>query len=320
MALNPIAAPPRQTYSLASEAEEASAWDAAALLRETHWQINLNAACAADLIQAASRQADRPVEQLDANDQPGEALPELAARMRRTLTQGCGVIWLRGLSGVQEPLLRRIYGLLAGCIGTPIDTYGRQYDVHDSGRSHLAKAIPVSQTNADTSFHTDSSSVRVEPDAVGLLCVRRARHGGRSLVSSARRAHACLRRADPRALQLLYRDYIRDLVTPGLDATDIIANRFPVFHCDRQYGLTLRYMRYWIEKGHQRAGLALDADEVAALDRLDALLGAPEHVVGFDLNPGDMLWVNNRSVAHNRTSYEDDPDSPRLMVRMWLNL
>ncbi|MEO1843921.1 MAG: TauD/TfdA family dioxygenase [Roseibacillus sp.] len=78
-------------------------------------------------------------------------------------------------------------------------------------------------------------------------------------------------------------------------------------------------MRYWIEKGHQEADLALCDEELAALDTLDMLLSLPQFAVQFKLEAGDQVWVNNHMVAHNRTGYEEDPQEPRHLVRMWLS-
>jgi alpha-ketoglutarate-dependent taurine dioxygenase len=77
-------------------------------------------------------------------------------------------------------------------------------------------------------------------------------------------------------------------------------------------------MRYWIEVGQDKAGQALDDRELRALDLLDEVLARPEHVVRFRLEQGDVLWVNNRVMAHNRTGYEDSPGNVRQLQRMWI--
>ena len=286
-------------------------WTPTQLWAQTGWRQDASWAELVDLMQAVRETMHLPVEALGGVQRP--AVEALAQRIRKELHQGSGVVWLRGLEGLPEPVLRRAYALLSSRIGKPIDTYGRQYDVRDSGQSHLDLPIPVSQTRAETSFHTDSSSILVEPAVVGLLCIRPAKAGGSSLVSSLLHAHSQL---DAASLQLLYRDYVRNIVTPGLHGADVFKNRFPIFRWSAEEGLVARYMRYWIEKGHERLGWPLTAAEVQAMDRLDATLSANQ--LSFDLGTGDMVWVNNRTVAHNRTAYEDDPAKPRLLVRMWL--
>ena len=72
-------------------------------------------------------------------------------------------------------------------------------------------------------------------------------------------------------------------------------------------------MRYWIERGHARAGLPLGPEDLAAFDALDARLEDPANVLAFRMAPGEMLFVDNTTTAHDRDAYEDDPAAPRLL-------
>ncbi len=251
------------------------------------------------------------------------ALPRLRAltgRVREELGSGRGVARVVGLDpSLPDSLLRLVHLAVACGLGRVLETYGRLYDVVDRGADHRSERVPVSMTRETTGLHTDSSARSVEPDHVGLLCLWPAASGGASRVASALHVHEHLRREAPDALRRLYRDFLRDLVTPGAERTreNLLANRFPVFRHDAERGLTLRYMRYWIERAHGDLDVPLEAEEVAAFDRLDALLGAPEHAHAFRLERGELLWIDNRTVAHDRTAYEPDPVRGRALVRTW---
>jgi alpha-ketoglutarate-dependent taurine dioxygenase len=198
--------------------------------------------------------------------------------------------------------------------------YGRLYDVRDYGGSYRKERIPVSQTHAATGFHTDSSARNTMPDVVALLCLQPALTGGESLIVSAARIHEELRQTDLETLTILYREFIRDVVTPGRDDSSLSNNRFPIFSQGLYSpGVSFRYMRYWIEKGHLEANIELTGREFAALDTLDELLRLPQLTVKFKLEAGDHLWVNNHLVAHNRTEYREHPQRPRHFVRMWIS-
>jgi hypothetical protein len=253
---------------------------------------------------------------------PLPRLRDFAARLRAELTVGTGVAWVTsGLSAPSGEALRRLFfAALGNAIGWPLETYGRLYEVRDTGRSHRDEPIPISQTRAETSFHTDSSARDVLPDVVGLLCLQPAMAGGDTLISSATAVHERLRSVRPHDLDLLYREFVRDVITPGADRLALCENRFPVFCLDRGSGPLFRYMRYWIETGCQRAGMSLTPTELSAFDRLDAMLGSQEHAVRLRLDAGAMLWLNNWTIAHNRTEFRDDPASPRRLLRMWLTL
>ena len=132
--------------------------------------------------------------------------------------------------------------------------------------------------------------------------------------------HDQLAQAHPAQLQRLKRSFHRDLVTPGScnDLAGIKGNRFPVFS-DASDGPTLRYMLYWIETGQQRIGEPLGPLDSEAFDALDAALNDPQLRYDFALAPGDLLFIDNHKVAHDRDAYQDDPSAPRLMLRLWLN-
>ena len=236
------------------------------------------------------------------------------------LRNGSGVALVRGLGQLDGPALRQLYLAIGCCIGEVDTTYGALYDVTDSGGSYRQQAIPVSQTHASTSVHTDSSRRETHPRWVGLACIRQAPLGGGSRLVSVVAVHDQLAQTHPALLQRLKGSFHRDLVTPGSrnDLAGIKANRFPVFS-DASDGPTLRYMRYWIETGHQRIGQPLEPLDRDAFDVLDAALNDPQLRHDFALAPGDLLFIDNHKVAHDRESYQDDPSAPRLMVRLWLN-
>jgi hypothetical protein len=249
------------------------------------------------------------------------ALRHWLAPVIRELTEGSGAALIQGLAALPEAELRRLYLAIGRCIGEVDTTYGALYDVIDSGASYRDKPIPVSQTNAATSLHTDSSRLETHPRWVGLACIRQAPEGGGSRLVSAVAVHDHLALHHPEQLTRLYKPFHRDVVTPdsAADALNLIhSNAFAVYAMAPD-GPTLRYMRYWIEKAHERIGRPLDPLDLAAFDHLDATLNNPEFRYDFSLRPGDLLFIDNHKLAHDREAYRDDPQAPRLMVRLWLN-
>ncbi|HIE76507.1 MAG TPA: hypothetical protein EYG53_08350 [Gammaproteobacteria bacterium] len=250
----------------------------------------------------------------------GSALQSWCQPVIDELRHGMGVAFIRGLGCLDESALRRLYLSIGSCIGNVEDTYGTLYDVTDSGESHLEKAIPVSQTKAGTSIHTDSSRLETHPRWVGLVCIRQAPVGGGSRLTSAVAVHDHLNKIHPELLSRLKRSFHRDVVTPGVIDREaaIEKNVFPIF-IEADDGPTLRYMRYWIEKGHERLGKPLQPIDTEAFDALDETLNNPKFRHDFAMMPGDILFIDNHKVGHDREAYEDDPTAPRLMARLWLN-
>lgn len=145
------------------------------------------------------------------------------------LRNGSGVALVRGLGQLDGPALRQLYLAIGCCIGEVDTTYGALYDVTDSGGSYRLQAIPVSQTHASTSVHTDSSRRETHPRWVGLACIRQAPLGGGSRLVSVVAVHDQLAQVHPALLQRLKGSFHRDLITPGScnDLAGIKANRFP---------------------------------------------------------------------------------------------
>lgn len=299
------------------------AWTAAELQRRGTWRCQLPAAAQSELQRFAAAQPDPCVDDFQWQPDQWPCLVAFAQRARRQLLSGDGVLCLRGLNALDlnDAQLRCFYIAFGSALGQPMLQYGRLYPVMDRGASYQTQSVPVSMTNSETCFHTDSSAVDVVPDFVGLLCEQPSNNGGDSLVSNALRVFRTLERDHPDLLAALQRDKYRDVVTPGKEKTraNLLRNRFPIFaQCDREGGVLFRYMRYWIEVGHEKAGAPLSAVEIEAMDRLDALLKHPDNVVSFRLERGDILWVNNRLLAHNRTAYRDTADNVRQLQRMWI--
>ncbi len=313
-------------HEVASAVPKSFCWDAESLWSRPVWRMRVPDTVIRDFQQAADDVVldDEFLDNYSNGDIEIPELQQLAGQIREELLQGSGVVWLQGFSAANFTAteMKFFYLAVGAAMGETMGNYGRLYDVQDQGGSYQTERIPVSQTRAATGFHTDSSARKTMPDVVALLCIQPARTGGESLIVSAATVHEELRKTNLEALTILYREFIRDIVTPGsgktLDA--LHGNRFPVFSQDLYAPeLSFRYMRYWIEQGHREANLSLGKAELAALDALDELLQLPQFAVKFKLEAGDQVWVNNHVVAHNRTEYEEDPQRPRHLVRMWIS-
>jgi alpha-ketoglutarate-dependent taurine dioxygenase len=66
----------------------------------------------------------------------------------------------------------------------------------------------------------------------------------------------------------------------------------------------------------------LTARHVEALDLFDALANDSRLHFGMRLERGDMQFVYNHSLLHDRTSFIDwpEPDRRRHMLRLWLSM
>jgi len=175
-------------------------------------------------------------------------------------------------------------------------------DIHD-------KHTRVYETNLYLPYHSDPS------DVVGLMCVRKAPAGGLSSLVSVAAIHNRLLAEHREHLGLYYRSwYFAHLCEPQPSLSPIFSHH--------QGKLSCRYLRQYIELGHELRGLPLSRVEVEALDLFDAVMLDPAMRVDMMLEPGDLQFANNYAVLHSRTRFEDhtDPDQRRRMLRLWLKM
>ena len=298
---------------LTDKLADARAWRGENLSAE--WRFTLPAECS----QALAESRDARAAQW-ANGAVVGAVSAIDPRCRgglrpvaRALEDGPGFAIIEGLDVVgygREDLLAAYY-VLGHCLGEPIvqNIEGDLlYDVRDTGQD-VAEGARFSVTNAESTFHNDSAFSPRIPDYVGLLCLRSASVGGRSQLISACSLHDALLEETPDVLATLYDDFFFDR-RGQFHAGEDPVHRAPIMAWDGRE-LTMRYLRYYIEVGHERAVVPLSAVQKQALAAVEELLQRQSLRLEFDLQPGQMLFVNNHWIMHNRTAFEDDADPER---------
>src|SRR5262249_14319156 len=155
------------------------------------------------------------------------------------------------------------------------------------------------------------------PDIVSLLALRAAKAGGMTALVSAQAVHNILRDEHPECLRRLYEPYYFDRraeLRPG-DSPTLYA---PVFSYSD--ALAIRFFRFNLINGHETAGVPLAPKDLEAVEALEAVCRREDLAVQFDMRRGDMQFVNNRTVLHSRTAFEDhaEPELRRHFLRLWL--
>jgi alpha-ketoglutarate-dependent taurine dioxygenase len=299
------------------------AWQSDTLTDRSAWFHPLPERCLEAVAQAVrQRPPGQPVTQLQASDALRDACAAGLAPARDALEHGTGFVIIEGPpSGhFSADDLQALYWLVGQLLGRPMEQNVQGtllYDVRDTGQD-VRYGARFSVTNAETSFHTDNSFGAEVLDYVGLLCLQPAQSGGLSQLVSAYAAHNELRQRHPDILELLYQPFHVDR-RGGSRPGEAPTVRFPIFAWDRAE-LTCRYLRYWIEVGHEKVGEPLTAEQTRALDVLDEVLNERPLRVEFFLRPGEMFFINNRWLFHNRTAFVDhpEPERRRHYVRLWV--
>lgn len=303
---------------------DARAWGAGTIDDRQSWYYPLSQRCldALDETVHRLREQPRPTTELRAAEEPCAICAEELQPVRTALENDRGFAILPGPArdrySAQE--MQVCYWLIGQLLGRPIaqNVQGTLlYDVRDTGQD-VRYGARFSVTKSESSFHTDNSFGDGVADYVGLLCIESAKSGGLSQVVSGYSVHNELLAHHPDVLEILYQPLHIDRrggTRPGEPPTV----RYPVLSWDG-CGLIYRYLRYWIESGHEKIGQPLSETQRRALDVLDATTHDPSLRVEFALKPGDLFFINNRWILHNRTAFEDhaEPDKRRHLVRLWL--
>lgn len=244
-------------------------------------------------------------------DFPLPLLADFFANAADELEDGRGFLLVRGFPVDrldEHDLNTMLYGFGLN-LGLPVrqnpkgDLIGRVENVGDLND----KNTRVYETNRYLPYHTDPS------DVFGLLCVRQAKSGGLNALVSSAVVYNELLEHHPEYVGLFYRRWLQ------AHLGDEVSSPIFSYHDEK---MTCRYLRQYIELGHENHGFELTQVEINALDLFDEITHDASIRLEVMLEPGDMLLANNASILHSRTSFEefDEPSQRRRMLRLWLKM
>ena len=185
--------------------------------------------------------------------------------------------------------------------------------VRDLGLRSDDPNVRIYQTHERQTFHTDSA------DVVGLLCLQTAKSGGLSALVSSMTLYNELRERRPDLALRLFAPFATDRrgeVPVGQKPYFAI----PVFNWYAD-ALSAIYQRQYIDSAQRFADAPrLMPADIGALDLLDALADDPALHLTMTLERGDLQFVHNHTLLHDRTSFDDFPEPARrrYLLRLWL--
>jgi hypothetical protein len=264
------------------------------------------------------------------DDFPLRSTAALLAEIGDELEHGLGAVRLRGLpvERYSDDDVRRIFWGLGRHLGTAVYQNARgeiMGEVRDETRlpdktyaptepGRITSSRARARSTGPLRWHTDRC------DVIALLCVRNAKAGGISKLTSIVTIYNEIRRRRPDLLALLCQDYWRARPTDEDGSMPERAFALPVFgvHDGR---LTCQYSRTYVEQAQEFPEVPrLTAAQNEALDLLAEV--AEEVSLHAPFVPGDIQLLNNHVIFHGRTAYQDDSAShqERLLFRLWLSM
>ena len=306
-----------------SEIADRSAWYGPELSRSTDWIARLSESEIAEVESAMGKLAALPESSFDLTSISNRdfPLPTLGPRLRHLLDEvlnGRGFVLIRALP--VQPWSKGEAAIAFLGIGVHLGRLRMQNaaghllgHVKDLGRSSQDPNARIYQTSERQTFHTDSC------DVVGLLCLRAAKSGGLSSLVSSTTIFNEMRRRRPDLLRILLDPIETDRRGEVPEGSKPYFS-IPIFNRYRNQFSAI-YQRQYIESARRFSGVGpLSPLQVQALDLFDELANDPALNFNMALQPGDMQFVHNHTVLHDRTAFEDfpEPEQKRHLLRLWL--
>jgi hypothetical protein len=300
-------------------AEGQASWDAATLGSDTSWIFNLSKAALGEVERAgkAVLESGLPLRDIGADKLPMPGLRKEFEAMGRQLSEGRGVLLVRGLKAVElgAKEMRAQLWALGTCLGVGVSQNPRGH--------YLGEVIDLSdQQDSARPFQRGGELLmhRDPIDVVGLLCVRHAKAGGLSRVASAAHIHNLILKERPDLLPALYEGFVYHRLDEDRgDTAAFTPHRVPVYARGESGALSCHFIPQPIDRAAKH-GFALDARQREAIDFFVEVAKRPGVYFDMNLMPGEVQFLNNRAILHARTDYEDFPELERRrhMLRLWL--
>ena len=300
-----------------------SAWIGAELRAHPEtWTYTLSASEIAEIEAATATVITR---RLDAADitRRNFPLPRFGRRLdalRREILEGRGFVLIRGLPVSGRPIIESAvaYCGIGSYFGAMCSQNAKGHllgHVRDLGGPSAAvdPTVRAYHTAERQMFHTDGS------DIVGLLCLQQAKAGGLSSIVSSMSMYNRMATERPDLVRHLFAPLPFDRrgeVPRGMRPFYLI----PVF-TDYADQLTVGYTRRNINSSQRHPDAPrLSPEAVEALNLFDALANDSELRLDMVLERGDMQFLHNHTILHDRTAFEDwpEPERKRHLLRLWL--
>jgi hypothetical protein len=296
-----------------------SAWIGAELRqRPEEWTYHLSATDLAEIEAATTACRGRDIASITRADFPLPTFAPVLERLREEILNGRGFVLIRGLPVEGRPVAdsATAYWGIGAHFGSARSQNAKGHvlgHVRDLGLATADPNVRTYQTTERQHFHTDSC------DIVGLLCLKTAKEGGLSSLTSSNAIYNAMTERYPDLVGRLFQSFSVDRrgevpegKNPWFD--------MPVFHDHLGY-LSAIYSGPYIRSAQRFPQVTrLTETDFAALDAFDSLAEDATLRLDITFQPGDMQFVHNHTILHDRTSFIDwpEPERKRHLLRLWL--
>jgi hypothetical protein len=299
--------------------EGPSAWKGCELRNQSStWIYRLSADEVAE-IEAATEAAvatGKDIAAITREDFPLPRFSRALQTIRHDVLEGRGFVLIRGLPTGNYQIARNALTFwgIGRHLGNPVSQNTRGHllgHVRDVGlvaaTNYRARA---SQSTERQLFHTDGC------DVVGLMCLATAKSGGVSSLVSSMTVYNEMAKRRPDLAQKLFQPVAFDRRGEIRDGEgEWFA--MPIFN-DHASLLSVSFTGRNVGSSQRHADAPPNPQE--AIDLFSSIAEEPDLRLDMNLEVGDMQFVHNHTVLHDRTAYEDwpEPEKKRHLLRLWI--
>ena len=171
------------------------------------------------------------------------------------------------------------------------------------------------QTNKGGSIHTDGPQHKDTPKFLLMASISNKNRGGESIVVDGKKIFDYLRKNKPTICKTLQEKYLFE--RRGFNYSNKNIFKKPIFENKKNF--SMRYLREYIITAYKTVNEEIPSDKFKAMNYLDKLLYSKKFQKKFKLKEGEIVIINNKSLAHGRTSFAINQLKPRKILRVWYN-
>ncbi len=157
--------------------------------------------------------------------------------------------------------------------------------------------------NGPQAPHTDGAFTERPPVLMALYCVRKAVHGGDTILVDMGEAMRAVPQEDLNGL------YLPDAMFVSRGGNVTVQ---PVFKKTLRGRHLARFSNHEYNESEP-----LNTGAESGFQIVDTFLKNPDNQTKITLQPGDLIVIDNTRTAHGRTRFDDDEENRRHLLRRW---
>ena len=255
-----------------------------------------------------------PVAEIKRDSFHSPALADLMAAARDVVLNGRGAVILSGLDVEGLPLedFERIYWYLGTYLGNGVIQSGK-HDLVGRVRHETDSRARGYTTDVELRPHTDYHEI------LSLACYQKASEGGESGLASALAVHNILLEERPDLLETLYAGYYNGIPYRfGVNDSPHSQRKVP-FYSSTDGKVSVFTLSFPRDAAAQR-GEAVPEKLIEADTAMREIARREDIQARFMLEPGEMVFWNNRINFHARSRFTNVPGHERLLLRLWIDV